>query len=327
MQIGNIHIEEIPVILAPMEDITDSSFRYFCKLNGADLMYTEFISSDGLVRMAGKSLEKLRFSKEERPIGVQVFGHNVEAMKRAVEIAESFDPDLIDINYGCPVKKVVNRGAGSSLLKDVPRMIEMTDTVVKATRLPVTVKTRLGWDEQTKNITEVAERLQDVGIQALTIHARTRSQLYSGKADWTLIGEVKNNPRMFIPIIGNGDIDSAQKAKEVQIKYGVDGIMIGRACIGNPYLFRQIKTYFRTGELLPPLGLEERMKQCLEHLERSIEIKGERTGIIEMRKQYSGYFRGVQHFKQFRMQFLTLTTLEEVKGKMEEVIGIYRKVN
>ncbi|MHC1706959.1 MAG: tRNA dihydrouridine synthase DusB [Bacteroidales bacterium] len=323
MQIGNITFSTYPVILAPMEDITDLPFRHFCKMNGADLMYTEFISSDGLVRMAGKSLDKLQFTEEERPIGVQVFGHNTEAMKRAVEIAETFSPDLIDINFGCPVKKVVNKGAGASLLKDIPRMLEMTRTVVEATKLPVTVKTRLGWDESSKNIVEVSERLQDTGIKALTIHARTRSQLYSGKADWTLVGEVKNNPRFRIPVIGNGDIDSAEKAMEMRNKYGVDGIMIGRASIGNPYLFRQVKHYFNTGELLPALSLEERINHCLQHLVKAIEFKGERVAVIEMRKQYSGYFRGIHGFKHFRMQLLTLYTFEEIKAKMQEISREY----
>lgn len=304
-----------------MEDITDLPFRYFCKQNGADLMYTEFISSDGLVRLSGKSLDKLKFLEEERPIGVQVFGHNTGAMIKAVEIAETFNPDLIDINFGCPVKKVVNKGAGASLLRDVPRMVEMTKAVVNATKLPVTVKTRLGWDEASKNITDVAERLQDTGIMALTIHARTRSQLYSGKADWTLVGEVKNNPRINIPIIGNGDIDSAEKAMEMRNRYGVDGIMIGRASVGNPYLFRQVKQYFRTGELLPPLSLEQRIAQCLAHLQKAVEYKGERVAVIEMRKQYTGYFRGIHGFKHFRMQLLTLNTFEEIKYKLMEIAG------
>lgn len=323
MQIENITFSSYPVILAPMEDITDLPFRYFCKKNGADLMYTEFISSDGLIRMAGKSLDKLQFLEEERPIGVQVFGHNAEAMKRAVEIAETFHPNLIDINFGCPVKKVVNKGAGAGLLKDIPRMLEMTRTVVNATHLPVTVKTRLGWDEGSKNIVSVAEQLQDTGIQALTIHARTRSQLYSGKADWTLVGEVKNNPRMTIPIIGNGDIDSPLTAMEMRNRYGVDGIMIGRAAVGNPYLFKQVKHYFNTGEILPPLSLEERIQQCLAHLEKAVEFKGERLAIIEMRKQYSGYFRGIHGFKHFRMELLTLSTFSEINEKMTEIIDRY----
>ncbi len=305
-----------------MEDITDLPFRCFCKKQGADLMYTEFVSSDGLIRFAGKSLEKLRFTEEERPIGIQVFGHTVETMKRAVEIAETLHPDLIDINYGCPVKKVVNRGAGSALMKDVPRMIAMTQAVVNATQLPVTVKTRLGWDEGSKNIVEVAEKLQDTGIQALTIHARTRSQLYSGKADWTLIGEVKNNERMKIPVIGNGDIDSPAKAKEMRKRYGVDGIMIGRASIGNPYLFRQIKHYFSTGELLPDLTLQERIHHCLAHLQKAVEYKGERKAVVEMRKQYSGYFRGIHGFKQYRMQLLTLNTFEELQSKLLEISAL-----
>ncbi|MCX6271025.1 MAG: tRNA dihydrouridine synthase DusB [Bacteroidetes bacterium] len=319
MRIGNIAFDEYPVILAPMEDITDTAFRFFCKKAGADLMYTEFISSEGLIRMAGKSMDKLRLSDDERPIGVQVFGHNVESMKGAVEVAERFYPDLIDINYGCPVRKIVNKGAGASLLRDIPLMIRMTESVVRATSIPVTAKTRLGWDEQSKVIVEVAERLQDAGIQALTIHGRTRAQQYAGLADWSLIGEVKNNPRMNIPIIGNGDIDSALKAGEMRDKYGVDGIMVGRACVGYPHLFREIKHYFRTGSLLPMLTLEERLEQCLAHLEKLVEIKGERAGVLNMRKHYSGYFRGVPHFKPYRLQLLTLTTLQEIKETLHQI--------
>ncbi len=325
MKIGKIVFDSWPVVLAPMEDITDQTFRFFCKQQGADLMFTEFVSSEGLIRNAGKSRLKMTFSQEERPMGIQVFGHNEDSMERATAIAASFEPDLIDINYGCPVKKVVNRGAGAAMLKDVPGMVSMTQTVVKATTLPVTVKTRLGWDGQSKNIVEVTERLQDTGIQALTIHARTRSQLYSGKADWTLIGEVKNNPRMHIPIIGNGDIDSPVKAKEMIDRYGVDGIMVGRACVGNPYLFRQIKEYLHSGTLLPDLDLEARITHCLSHLEKAVEVKGERVAVIEMRKLYPGYFRGLTGFKPYKMALLPLTTLQEVKDMMRHIAEQYAK--
>ncbi|HRY31426.1 MAG TPA: tRNA dihydrouridine synthase DusB [Bacteroidales bacterium] len=320
MQIGNITFKDYPVILAPMEDITDAPFRFFCKRYGADLMYTEFVSSEALVRFAGKSLLKMDFDEGERPIGVQVFGHDIRSMVRATEIASAMNPDLIDINYGCPVKKVVNRGAGAGLLRDVPRMIAMTRAVVDATVLPVTVKTRLGWDEQSKNIETVAEMLQDTGIRALTIHGRTRSQLYSGKADWTLIGKVKNNPRITIPVIGNGDIDSPQTARQMIDTYGVDGIMVGRAAVGNPYLFHRIKHYLKTGENLPELSLEARATLCLEHLERCIALRGERVAVIEMRKLYPAWFRGIPGFKPYRMKLMPLTTVAEVRHTLDEIL-------
>lgn len=306
-----------------MEDITDGSFRILCKRFGADLMYTEFISSDGLVRLAGKSMEKLKFEEAERPMGVQVFGSNEEAMRRAVEIAEVVQPDLIDINYGCPVKKVVNKGAGSAILRDVPKMIRLTTAVVKATSLPVTVKTRLGWDQESKNIVEVAERLQDTGIQALTIHGRTRSQLYSGTADWTLIGEVKNNPRIHIPVIGNGDIDSAEKALEYRMRYGVDGIMIGRAAIGNPFLFREVKSLFREGISPGPAQLPERIALCLEHLDISIQRKGELKGILEMRKHYGGYIRSFRYSKMLRMKLVEARSREEIAETLAGALSEY----
>ncbi len=323
MKIGPVDFSEYPVILAPMEDITDGSFRILCKRFGADLMYTEFISSDGLVRLAGKSMEKLKFEESERPMGVQVFGSHEEAMRRAVEIAEVVKPDLIDINYGCPVKKVVNKGAGSAILRDIPKMIRLTAAVVKATSLPVTVKTRLGWDQESKNIVEVAERLQDTGIQALTIHGRTRSQLYGGTADWTLIGEVKNNPRMHIPIIGNGDIDSAEKALEYRNRYGVDGIMIGRAAIGNPFLFREVKALFREGIVMGPALLPERIALCLEHLDISIRRKGELKGILEMRKHYGGYIRSFRYSKMLRMKLVEARSRDEIAQALAIALSEY----
>jgi len=321
MKIGKIVFDDYPVILAPMEDITDGSFRVLCKRFGADLMYTEFISSDGLVRLAGKSMEKLRFDDIERPMGVQVFGSNADAMRRAVEIAEVVQPDLIDINFGCPVKKVVNKGAGAAILRDVPKMIELTTAVVKATRLPVTVKTRLGWDQESKNIVDVAERLQDTGIQALTIHGRTRSQLYSGQADWTLIGEVKNNPRIQIPVIGNGDIDSAARALEYRNRYGVDGIMIGRAAIGNPFLFREVQELFKNGRMTEPAPLHERMAVCLEHLDHSIARKGDYKGVIEMRKHYGGYIRSFRYSKMLRMKLVEARTRDEIVAIFEQALS------
>ena len=278
--IGNIQLNDFPLLLAPMEDVSDPPFRILCKRQGADLVYTEFISSEGLIREAEKSIKKLDIYDEERPVGIQIFGGDLDAMAVSAEIVEQANPDLIDINYGCPVMKVVCKMAGAGILQDIPRMIRLTETVVKSTKLPVTVKTRLGWDEQTKNIVNVAERLQDVGIQALSIHGRTRKQLYKGEADWTLIGEVKNNPRMRIPIFGNGDIDSPEKALQYRNRYGVDGIMIGRAAIGYPWIFREMKHYFQTGEHLPPPTIEERVGAAKEHLERSIAWKGQVLGSL-----------------------------------------------
>ena len=324
MKIGNIEFKEYPLILAPLEDITDLPFRLICKVNGADLMYTEFISSEGLIRDARKSVIKLELVDEERPMGIQIFGHDVNSMIKATEIAEQAKPDLIDINFGCPVRKVTGKGAGAAMLQDVPKMIEITTAVVKASKLPVTVKTRLGWDEQSKNIAEVAEQLQDTGIAALTIHGRTRAQLYSGTADWTLIGEVKNNPRVSIPIIGNGDITGPEIAMEMKNRYGVDGIMIGRAAVGYPWIFREIKQYFRDNTKLPAPDTNERVDVCKQHLLHSVEYKGERRGMFEMRKHYSNYFKGFPNFKPFKVKLMGTEEVESVLGVLEEIRDHYK---
>jgi len=315
------------LFLAPMEDITDPSFRFLCKLNGADFMYTEFISSDGLIRDGEKSVRKLNIYNFERPIGIQLYGHLTEAMVEAALIAETASPELIDINFGCPMKKIANRGAGAGMLRNIPLMISMTEAIVKAVKLPVTVKTRLGWDEQSTNIVEVAERLQDTGISALTIHGRTRAQLYRGAADWTLIGEVKNNPRMKIPVIGNGDIDSPEKAREMFSRYGVDGIMIGRATVGRPWIFRDIRHYLSTGELLPEPDVEEKAALALLHLDKSIEFKEGKRAILEMRRHLSNYFKGLPHFRETRLRLLTTLEPEEIREIIREISarwGSYR---
>lgn len=305
VKIGNVELGAFPLLLAPMEDVSDPPFRALCKAQGADMMYTEFISSDGLVHEAEKSLKKLEVFDYERPIGIQYFGGQLDTMIRAAAMVEAAEPDVIDINFGCPVAKVACKMAGAGLLQDIPRMIALTEAVVKSTNKPVTVKTRLGWDETSINIVEVAERLQDVGIAALTIHGRTRKQMYKGVANWDWIAKVKINPRMHIPIFGNGDVDSPQKALEYRQKYGVDGIMIGRAAIGYPWIFREIKHYFATGELLPPPSVSERIDAVRQHLQRSIEWKGERMGILEMRPHYTNYFRGLPNVKPFRMALVT----------------------
>ncbi|MES2278403.1 MAG: tRNA dihydrouridine synthase DusB [Bacteroidota bacterium] len=323
VQIGNIDLGDFPLLLAPMEDVSDPPFRYVCKQNGADMMYTEFISSEGLIRDAAKSRAKLDIFEYERPIGIQIFGSDIDHMREATEIATLANPDLMDINYGCPVKQVACRGAGASLLQDIDKMVAMTSAVVKATHLPVTVKTRLGWDDNTKNVYEVAERLQDVGIKALTIHGRTRAQMYKGEADWRLIREIRKNPRIQIPIFGNGDIDSPQKAAEWRMEYEVDGMMIGRAAIGYPWIFREIKHYFKTGEILAPPTIAERVDVCRSHLEKSVQWKGPRTGIFEMRRHYSNYFKGVDHFKEFRMKLVSVQTIEEVNELLDEVAEHY----
>ena len=320
VKIGNIELGELPLLLAPMEDVSDPPFRFVCKQNGVDLMYTEFISSEGLIRDAAKSVQKLDIFEYERPIGIQIFGSNIESMREATEIATQAHPNLIDINYGCPVKNVACRGAGASLLQDIDKMVRMTEAVVKATHLPVTVKTRLGWDDDTKNVVEVAERLQDVGIQALTIHGRTRSQMYKGQADWTLIREVKKNPRMRIPIFGNGDIDSPEKAMLWMKEYEVDGVMIGRAASGNPWIFREIKHYYQTGEILAPPTLAERVATCRTHLLKSIEWKGEKTGIFEMRRHYTNYFRGLDNSREFRSRLVNSPMLSELEEILEEIL-------
>ena len=319
VKIGDIELPYRPLFLAPMEDVTDPSFRYICKLYGADVVYSEFISADGLIRDAAKSVAKLNIFDYERPVGIQLYGHEIEPMVEAAVRAEAASPDIIDINFGCPVKKIANRGAGSGMMRDVPKMVEMTRRIVDAVKLPVTVKTRLGWDEESKNITEIAERLQDVGIKALTIHGRTRSQLYRGEADWTLIGEVKRNPRMSIPIIGNGDIDSAQTAAEMFDKYGVDGIMIGRATYGRPWIFREIRHYLSTDELLPEPTVNERVELAKLHLAKSVEFKGDRVGIWEMRRHLSSYFKGLPDFKETRLKLVTQTAVEELNGTLDYI--------
>jgi tRNA-dihydrouridine synthase B len=309
-----------------MEDVSDPPFRHVCKEQGADMLYTEFISSEGLIRDAVKSRKKLDIFENERPVGVQLFGSDIESMREAALIAEEVHPDLIDINYGCPVKKVACRGAGAALLQDIPKMVQMTSEIVKAVKLPVTVKTRLGWDDNTKNITEVAERLQDIGIQALTIHGRTRKQLYKGPADWTLIGEVKNNPRIRIPIFGNGDVTSPEIAIQMKQRYNVDGVMLGRAAIGYPWVFREIKHYLKTGEQLAPPTIEERIQVCKTHLQKSIEWKGEILGILEMRRHYASYFKGMDNFKDFRMKLVTTNSHSEILETLELIGRVYSKV-
>lgn len=319
MKIGSVEIGEKPLLLAPMEDVTDPSFRYVCKHFGADVVYTEFVSSDGLIRDAAKSLKKLEIFDYERPIGIQLYGHLLEPMIESAIIAEKANPDFIDLNFGCPVTKISRRGAGAGMLRNIPLMIEMTSKIVQSVKKPVTVKTRLGWDEQSKNIVEIAEKLQDVGIAALTIHGRTRSQLYKGEADWTLIGEVKNNPRMKIPIIGNGDIVRAPKAREYFEKYNVDGIMIGRGAIGRPWVFRDIHFYLKNGELPPPLSMNEKVDLAKLHFNKSIEFKGERVGVLEMRRHFSTYFKGLENFKETRLRLVTCNDIPEIYSILDEI--------
>lgn len=322
-KIGNIELPEFPLLLAPMEDVSDPPFRRLCKLHGADLMYSEFISSEGLIRDAIKSRQKLDIFDYERPVGIQIFGGDEEAMAMSAKIVETVQPDLLDINFGCPVKKVVCKGAGAGVLKDVDLMVRLTKAVVNSTHLPVTVKTRLGWDESSINIDEVAERLQDVGIQALTIHGRTRAQMYKGHSDWSHIARVKNNPRISIPIFGNGDIDSAEKALEYKNTYGLDGIMIGRAAIGYPWIFNEIKHYFKTGENLLTPTILDRVEAARNHLTWSIEWKGERVGIVEMRRHYTNYFKGIPHFKEHRNKLVTFDKFEDLLNVFEEIIEEY----
>ncbi|MEI7663983.1 MAG: tRNA dihydrouridine synthase DusB [Bacteroidota bacterium] len=311
-KIGNIELGDFPLILAPMEDVTDSPFRSICRDYGADVLVTEFIAAEGLIRDAEKSNNKMRFEPGERPIGIQIFGDNVESMMRAAGVAEAANPDFIDLNFGCPVRKIVIKGGGAALLQDIPKMIRMTESVVKSTRLPVTVKTRLGWDDAHKDIVDIAERLQDAGISAIAIHGRTRAQLYGGEADWTLIGEVKNNPYMKIPVFGNGDVDSGPKAEEMKNRYGVDGILIGRAATGNPWIFRDIKAWLSDHTILPPPTISERVEVVRRHLSASIPYKGERATLYEIRKLYSGYFRGIPNFRSWRMKMVTAPTTREV---------------
>jgi len=319
VKIADIELGDFPLLLAPMEDVSDPPFRALCKQHGADLMYTEFISSEGLIRDAAKSVKKLDIFEYERPVGIQIFGSNIESMRKATEVTQGANPDIIDINYGCPVKKVAGKGAGAGILQDVPKMVEMTKEIVNSTHLPVTVKTRLGWDDNSKYIVEVAERLQDVGIKAISIHGRTRKQMYKGEADWSLIAEVKNNPRMTIPVFGNGDINSPQKAVEYKNRFGVDGVMIGRSSIGNPWFFNQVKHFIKTGKELPLPTINERVDVVKKHLEMSLEWKGEHEGIVEMRRHYANYFKGIRDFKPLRMKLVTTMEVQELFNTLEEI--------
>ena len=319
VKIGDIELGEFPLLLAPMEDVSDPPFRAVCKKNGADMMYTEFISSDAIIRDADKSVQKLDIYDQERPIGIQIFGAEMDPMRQAAEIVERANPELLDINYGCPVKKVACKGAGAGILQDIPKMVRLTEAIVKQVDLPVTVKTRLGWDEDTKYIVEVAERLQDIGIKAISIHGRTRQQMYKGEANWDLIRDVKENPRINIPVFGNGDIDSPEKAVEYKNKYGVDGVMIGRAAIGYPWIFDEIKHYIKTGEHLAPPNIEDRIAICKEHLDRSLEWKGEYVGIVEMRRHYANYFKGLPGIKPIRSQLVTANTTSEIYELLDQV--------
>ena len=319
VKIGNIELNDFPLLLAPMEDVSDPPFRALCKEQGADVVYTEFISSEGLIRSAHKSVIKLDIYEKERPVGIQIFGANLDSMLKAVDIVEKTSPDIIDINFGCPVKKVVSKGAGAGILKDINLMVKLTSEMVKRTRLPVTIKTRLGWDEKSIKIVEGAERLQDVGAKAISIHGRTRAQMYKGNADWTLISRVKNNPRMNIPVFGNGDVDSPEKARIMRDEYGLDGAMIGRAAIGNPWFFKQVKEYLETGLLSEDPPLEERTATAKRHLEMSIKWKGERLGILETRRHYSSYFRGTPNFKPFRTRLVTAETIAELMDIFNEL--------
>ncbi|WP_445453568.1 tRNA dihydrouridine synthase DusB [Flavobacterium sp. 25HG05S-40] len=324
-KIGNILLPDFPLLLAPMEDVSDPPFRRLCKLHGADLMYSEFISSEGLIRDAIKSKMKLDIFDYERPVGIQIFGGDEEAMEMSSRIVDAVRPDLVDINFGCPVKKVVCKGAGAGVLKDVDLMVRLTKAVIKGTNLPVTVKTRLGWDENSINIDEVAERLQDIGVQALTVHARTRAQMYKGHSDWSHIARVKNNPRITMPIFGNGDIDSPEKALEYKNKYGLDGMMIGRAAIGYPWIFNEIKHYFKTGDHLPQPTIADRVEAARNHLTWSMDWKGERVGIVEMRRHYTNYFKGISNFKEHRLKLVTLESAESLFRALDEIQEVYAK--
>lgn len=325
-KIANIDIGDFPLLLAPMEDVSDPPFRALCKQNGADLMYTEFISVEGLIRDADKSVKKLDIYDDERPIGIQIFGAELDSMMQSARIVEEAGPELLDINFGCPVKKVVCKMAGAGILRDIPRMVELTKAVVDSTNLPVTVKTRLGWDQESIQIQEVAERLQDVGIQALSIHGRTRKQMYKGEADWTEIAKIKENPRIHIPIIGNGDIDSPEKAVGYKSKYGVDGLMIGRAAIGYPWIFREIKHFVKTGQHLAPPTVDERVDTAITHLKTAMEWKGEVLGILETRRHYGNYFKGFRGIKTFRMKLVTSDEPNELFDTLEEIRHYYTNV-
>ena len=323
VKIGNIELPEFPLLLAPMEDVSDPPFRALCKEQGADVVYTEFISSEGLIRDAAKSVIKLDIYEKERPVGIQIFGANLDSMLRAVEIVEKSNPDIIDINFGCPVKKVVSKGAGAGILKDICLMEKLTAEMVKRTHLPVTVKTRLGWDHDSIRIVEVAERLQDVGIKALSIHGRTRAQMYKGNADWRPIAEVKNNPRMHIPIFGNGDVNSPERAVEMRDRYGLDGAMIGRASIGNPWFFKQVKHYFKTGRHLEHISMQERIEAARRHLKMSIDWKGEVLGVLETRRHYTNYFKGIPNFKPYRTKMVTSDHSKDVFDTFDEVEKVF----
>lgn len=323
VKIGNLELGDFPLLLAPMEDVSDPPFRAVCKQNGADLMYTEFISSEGLIRDAAKSVAKLDIFDYEKPIGIQIFGNEIDSMREAAAIVEEAQPDILDINYGCPVNKVACKGAGAGILLDIDKMVAMTAEIVKAVNIPVTVKTRLGWDNDTIRIVEVAERLQDVGIQAISIHARTRKQMYKGEADWSYLNKVKENPRLYIPVFGNGDIDSPEKAQEYKNRYNVDGMMIGRASIGYPWIFNEIKHFLATGEKLAAPGLEERIAVAKKHLDFSVQWKGPKLGILEMRRHYTNYFRGMPNFKQYRAEMVTAETYEHVCDILEQVSDVY----
>jgi len=320
IKIDDIELPDFPLLLAPMEDVSDPPFRALCKEQGADVVYTEFISSEGLIRDAAKSTMKLDIYEKERPVGIQIFGANLESMLQSVEIVEKSKPDIIDINFGCPVKKVVSKGAGAGILKDIDLMVSLTEAMVKHTHLPITVKTRLGWDQDSIKIIEVAERLQDVGCKAIAIHGRTRAQMYKGEADWAPIAEVKNNSRMHIPVFGNGDVNSPEKAMEMRDKYGLDGAMIGRASIGNPWFFKQVKHYFKTGTKLAPTSLEDRVNAARRHLQMAIDWKGEKLGVFETRRHYTNYFRGIPHFKEYRMKMVTSDDSVDVFAAFDEVL-------
>jgi tRNA-dihydrouridine synthase B len=326
IKIGNIELSDYPLFLAPMEDVTDPSFRHICKHFGADMVYTEFVASEALIRDIAKTFKKLELSDSERPIGIQLYGHNIDAMVESAKIATEAKPDLIDINFGCPVKKIATRGAGAGMLRDIPKLLKMTSEIVKATHLPVTVKTRLGWDSNEIVIEQLAEQLQDCGIKALTIHGRTRAQLYTGLADWGTIGRVKNNPRIKIPIIGNGDITSPQKAKEAFERYGVDGIMIGRATYGRPYIFKEIRHFIETGSEMKPLSIDEKVDLAKLHFKKSVEYKGDKRGVFEMRRHLVSYFKGIPNFKEIRMKLVTTNEPEKVLELLEQIRNDYRDI-
>lgn len=323
VKIDQIELPDFPLLLAPMEDVSDPPFRALCKEQGADVVYTEFISSEGLIREAAKSTMKLDIYEKERPVGIQIFGANLDSMLRSVEIVEASKPDIIDINFGCPVKKVVSKGAGAGILKDIDLMVKLTEAMVKHTHLPITVKTRLGWDHDSIRIVEVAERLQDVGCKAIAIHGRTRAQMYKGHANWVPIAEVKNNPRMHIPVFGNGDVDSPERAVEMRDQYGLDGAMIGRATIGNPWFFKQVKHYIITGNHLPPITLEERVDAARRHLQMAIDWKGEKLGVFETRRHYTNYFKGIPDFKPYRTKMVTSDDSKDVFDTFDEVLETF----